>query len=82
MIEPLIGQMNQQVVALYHKGQYREAIDMAERVRDLSRQALGEDHPSYATSLNNLAGLYRAMGNYSAAEPLYRKASQKIGKAL
>jgi tetratricopeptide (TPR) repeat protein len=27
-----------------------------------------------ATSLNNLAGLYDAQGNYSKAEPLYQRA--------
>jgi Flp pilus assembly protein TadD len=37
---------------------------------------LGENHPEnhYATSLNNLAMLYDAMGNYTAAEPLFKEA--------
>jgi tetratricopeptide (TPR) repeat protein len=35
---------------------------------------LGERHPDVATSLNNLAGLYRAQGRYDEAEPLYRQA--------
>ncbi|MGA0200155.1 MAG: tetratricopeptide repeat protein, partial [Prochlorotrichaceae cyanobacterium] len=35
---------------------------------------LGADHPDTATSLNNLAGLYRAQGRYSEAEPLYQRA--------
>ena len=34
---------------------------------------LGADHPDTATSLNNLAGLYRAMVRYSEAEPLYQR---------
>ena len=32
---------------------------------------LGEKHPDYATSLNNLARLYQSMGDYAKAEPLY-----------
>jgi tetratricopeptide (TPR) repeat protein len=35
---------------------------------------LGPQHPDTATSLNNLAGLYRAQGKYAEAEPLYLRA--------
>ena len=35
---------------------------------------LGENHPDYATTLNNLAELYRNMGQYEKAEPLYSQA--------
>ncbi len=36
--------------------------------------ALGEGHPDYAQSLNNLATLYRDMGDYASALALYRQA--------
>ena len=32
---------------------------------------LGVEHPNVASSLNNLAGLYKLQGKYSEAEPLY-----------
>ncbi|WP_372478254.1 tetratricopeptide repeat protein [Nostoc mirabile] len=35
---------------------------------------LGEEHPDVATSYNNLAALYKSQGQYSDAEPLYKKA--------
>ena len=35
---------------------------------------LGEQHPDFATSLNNLAVLYYATGRYEQAEPLYQQA--------
>ena len=35
---------------------------------------MGRDHPITATSLNNLAGLLQAEGNYTAAKPLYERA--------
>ena len=38
---------------------------------EIRRTALGERHPDYAASLNNLAVLYRAMGRHAEAEPLY-----------
>jgi tetratricopeptide (TPR) repeat protein len=37
---------------------------------------LGSDHPSTASSLNNLAELYLAMGRYGEAEPLLLRALQ------
>ncbi|MBK6877849.1 MAG: tetratricopeptide repeat protein [Ignavibacteria bacterium] len=35
---------------------------------------LGENHPDYAKSLNNLAGFYEAIGNYEKAEPMFLEA--------
>ena len=35
---------------------------------------LGESHPSVASSLNNLALLYKSQGKYAEAEPLYQRA--------
>jgi tetratricopeptide (TPR) repeat protein len=40
----------------------------------INEKALGPEHPDVATSLNNLAGLYRAQGKYAEAEPLYKRA--------
>ena len=39
----------------------------------IKESKLGPDHPDVATSLNNLAILYRDMGQYAKAEPLYRR---------
>jgi CHAT domain-containing protein/tetratricopeptide (TPR) repeat protein len=69
-----IGQLNEQAVGLYHAGRYSEALALAGRVCDLARQLWGEDHPAYATSLNNLAALFYSRGDYPQAEPLYRQA--------
>ena len=43
---------------------------------------LGEEHPSFATSCNNLAGLYRAMGRYEEAESLFKQAVEILTAAL
>ena len=43
---------------------------------EIRRRALGEHHPDYADSLNNLAELYRAMGRHAEAEPLYLKSTE------
>ncbi|MDQ7085764.1 MAG: tetratricopeptide repeat protein [Sulfurovum sp.] len=48
----------------------------------MSEKLLGEEHPSTATSYNNLAGLYESMGAYEKAEPLYLKALKISEKLL
>jgi tetratricopeptide (TPR) repeat protein len=40
----------------------------------IMQKLLGADHPSVATSLNNLASLYDSQGRYEQAEPLYLQA--------
>jgi CHAT domain-containing protein/Flp pilus assembly protein TadD len=66
--------LNQQVITLYQQGKYSEAIPLAEKVLAIRRKQLGDNHPSTAASIGNLAELYRAQGRYSEAEPLYQQA--------
>jgi hypothetical protein len=61
-------------VGLREKGQYGQAIPLAERALAISEKRLGAEHPDTATSLDNLAGLYYDKGDYAQAEPLYRRA--------
>jgi len=63
-------------------GQYAQALPLYQRALAIREKALGPDHPSTGTSLNNLAGLYRAMGQYAQALPLYQRALAIREKAL
>ena len=49
----------------------------------MKKPLLGDEHPSVASSLNNLALLYKSQGRYSEAEPLYIEAlaiaQQRLG---
>jgi CHAT domain-containing protein/tetratricopeptide (TPR) repeat protein len=58
------------VVQLYQQGRSREAVRTAVKVLAVYRQLLGESHPDYAQSLNNLAVLYLRMGEHGKALPL------------
>jgi tetratricopeptide (TPR) repeat protein len=74
----LIGQVSQ----YYAKGQYQQAIPLAQRALAIREKALGPEHPDTGTALNNLAELYRAAGDYANAEPLFQRALAISEKAL
>ena len=48
----------------------------------IRRRVLGADHPETATSLNNLAGLYRAQGLYVEAAPMVMEAVEIMERVL
>ena len=73
-IQHQVDRLNQDISNLYQQGHYEEAAGLAEKAVNLSRSFVGEEHPDFATSLNNLAGVYAAMGNHAAAVTLYRQA--------
>lgn len=55
---------------------------MARQVLAISEKALGAEHPTTAMSLNNLAGLLKAQGDYAGAKPLCERALAILEKAL
>ncbi|MGB3655131.1 MAG: NB-ARC domain-containing protein, partial [Rivularia sp. (in: cyanobacteria)] len=63
-------------LAYFYDGQglYALAQPWYEQCLSTVRSRLGENHPSYATSLNNLAYLYNSIGKYEQAEPLFIQA--------
>ena len=67
MTSPFIG------LGRFYEGQalYDRAEIWWEAGLVAARKQLGEEHPSVATSLNNLAVLYESQGRYEEAEPLY-----------
>src|SRR5262249_27620503 len=69
-------------VSLREKGQYGQAIPLAERALAWRKKTLGEKDPTTAASLNSLAELYHDKGDSAQAEPLYRRAVAICEKTL
>ena len=63
-------------------GRLRQSRTALQRALAIREKALGAEHPDTANSLNNLAALYWAMGDYAKAEPLFRRALAISEKAL
>ena len=59
---------------LESQGDYAAARPLYEQALAIRKEVLGERHPDYATSLNNLAVLLQSQGDYAAARPLYEQA--------
>ena len=63
-------------------GYYARAEPLYVEATTIRIESLGREHPDYAASLNNLAGLYQSMRDYARAEPLYVEAKTIWGKVL
>jgi CHAT domain-containing protein/tetratricopeptide (TPR) repeat protein len=74
--------LNDEVMSLYQQGLYYRAIVVANKALEVAEQAVDPNHASVATSLNNLAALYRAQGQYAQAEPLCKRALAISEKTL
>ena len=60
---------------LQYAGRYGSFTEQLFRLSlAIAEKALGPEHPDTGTSLDNLAELLRAKGDFEAAEPLYRRA--------
>ena len=50
------------------------AVQLLREALDIKKVTIGEGHPDYAVSLDNLAATYASMSEYALAEPLYQQA--------
>jgi tetratricopeptide (TPR) repeat protein len=55
------------------QGSFAKAEPLCRQALAMRQQLLGKEHPHVATSLSNLAELYRSEGCYEEAEPLFRQ---------
>ncbi len=65
------NQLTRQSIELYQHGNYHEAKIVAEKGLELAQKIWGAKHQNVATSLNNIANIYRITGKYFEAKPLY-----------
>ena len=77
-----VAALNKQVVQLYGRGKYSEAVALAEKALALSEHVLGREHPETLTSVNNLGFFYHSQGRLAEAEPLYKRALDGYERVL
>src|SRR5262245_7880085 len=69
-----IDDLIQQVVRLYQQGLYEQALSVARKAYDVAKRHFDKSHPDFALTLNYLAMMYYATGDYPSAESLYKQA--------
>jgi CHAT domain-containing protein/tetratricopeptide (TPR) repeat protein len=76
------GRLQAAAEALTSKGKVKEALPPMREVMRLRKEVLGEKHPRYAGSLNNLALLLKDMGEHKKALPLFQQAMRLCKEVL
>jgi tetratricopeptide (TPR) repeat protein len=70
----LVASLNATVAELYSQQRYEQALPQATAAVEVARLLPPAEHAELGAALNNLAELYRTIGNPEAAEPLYLEA--------
>ena len=65
-----------------HQGEYEKAIEYNKKALEIRQKCLPPNHPSLATSYNNISSVYSNMGEYSKALSFYEKALEIFKKSL
>jgi TonB family protein len=74
--------LSAQVVELYNKDRYDEAMPIAKRALEIRERLLDAGDPLVGDALQNLASIYSGKKNYGAALSLYKRALSIFEKAL
>jgi len=68
--------LNQEVMDLYRAGRYDRAVVVVKKALEVAERSVGPDHPNVATSLENIAHLYRTTKRNEEAELLEARAAR------
>jgi Tfp pilus assembly protein PilF len=72
--EALWADLTEQAIGFFQEGRYAEAVRAAEEALEVARGIYDSHHLNMATSLSNLAVLYRTAGRERDAQDLFREA--------
>src|SRR6478672_5671569 len=67
-----VEDLDSMVVVYFNEGAFAKALPFAEKSLEIINNNGKEKHPEYLNAVNNLAIIYKKLGNYSKAEPLYK----------
>lgn len=75
-----VAMLSQNIIQLYNKKNYKEAIPIAEKVSLLQRQIHGVEHIEYAKALRNLGYLYYLVKDVRKAESVLEQSISSFEK--
>src|SRR5206468_4053872 len=68
------AELKAQYSEMYKQGHFKEAAALVQEALTIYKRWLGESHPTYAGSLDNLAAIHASMGDDARAESLFLQA--------
>ena len=74
------NELTAQVNQLYASGKASDAVPLAKQAVEVARKTFGAEHPNYGLSLNNLALVHAALGQYSDADSEFKKSIAVLEK--
>lgn len=74
------NELTAQVNQLYASGKAPEAVPLAKEAVEVARKTFGAEHLNYGLSLNNLALVHAALGQYSEADSEFKKSIAVLEK--
>ena len=77
-----VSELNAKFQRLYATKQFNQAAPIAEKILQITEETRGPEDRKTALAANNLAEVYRYMGQYAKAEPLYERALKVFEKEL
>lgn len=81
-VEKELFGLKRQMGSFYAKGLYKDALSVAETLRDSVEEHLGKDNSIYASSLNNVALMTKHLGNHEESLKLYTEALHVYYKSV
>ncbi|KAH7482007.1 Protein KINESIN LIGHT CHAIN-RELATED 1 [Phytophthora ramorum] len=75
-VEQDIAGMQREIRDGYNSGDYQAALDAGLQCRDLVKSHFGENHPVYASTVTNIALMYKNLGQMEEAVEAYEFALQ------
>ncbi|EEY54415.1 uncharacterized protein PITG_08048 [Phytophthora infestans T30-4] len=75
-VEQDIAAMQREIRDAYNSGDYQAALDAGLQCRDLVKSHFGENHPVYASTVTNIALMYKNLGQMEEAVEAYEFALQ------
>ena len=67
-------EVNDSLLYYYNNNDFNNAAIVGEKALTIAQKEFGELHADFATSLNNLASVYKKLSQYEKAELLFKKA--------
>ncbi len=80
--ESEIQRLSREFLRLYQQGNTAQAAIFARQAVEVAERTFDPDHPQVATVLSNLAFIYQVQGQYTLAEPLFKRSLAIREKAL